>query len=70
MQGFGKTKVTKKNFMMQKKTIKIRDVDRDNIVISKLIETKNIFNYLIGYLDEFIRPLVWILPKISEYVKK
>ena len=25
--------------------------------------------YLIGYLDKVIRQLVWILPKMSEYVK-
>ena len=24
----------------------------DNIVISKLVETKNNFNHLVGYLDE------------------
>ena len=24
---------------------------------------------MIGYLDKFIIPLVWIMPKMSEYVK-
>ena len=42
-------------------------VNVDNIVISKLVETKT--NYLIGYLDKAIRPSVLIMPKISEYVK-
>ena len=32
-----------KNFMVQKKTTKILDVDVDNIVISKLIEKNNNF---------------------------
>ena len=49
--------------------IKICDVNVYNIVISKLVETKNNSKYLIGYLDEVIRPLVFILPKMSGYVK-
>ena len=24
---------------------------------------------MVGYLDKFITPLVWIMPKMSEYVK-
>ena len=53
----------------KKKTVKIWDVDADNIVISKLIETKNNYKYLIGYLEDIIRLLVLILPKLSECVK-
>ena len=34
-------------------------------VISKLIETKNDSEYLIGYLDDVFRPSVLILPKTS-----
>ena len=45
------------------------DVNFDNITVSKTIETKANSNYSIGYLDEVIRPLVLILPKMSEYVK-
>ena len=30
---------------------------------------RNNFNNLIGYLDEVIKSLVLILPKISEYIK-
>ena len=41
------------------------DVNIDNIVISKLVETKNNSKYFIGYLDEVIRPSIWIFPKIS-----
>ena len=44
-------------------------VNVDNIVISKLVETKSNFNYLIGYLDKAVRPLVLIMPRKSEYVK-
>ena len=51
------------------KPIKIWDVNVHNIVISKLVETKNICKYLIGYLGAVIRPLVLILPKINGYVK-
>ena len=38
---FGKTKVAKEEFYGAKKPIKIWNVNIDNIVISKLIETKN-----------------------------
>ena len=55
--------------MVQKKPIKVWDVNVDNVVISKLIETKNNSKYLIEYLDDVIRPLVLILPKMSGYVK-
>ena len=50
--------------MVEKRNIKV-----DNIVISNLIETNNNSQYLIQYLDEFIRPLVVILPKMSGYRK-
>ena len=45
-------------------------VNVDNIVISKLVETKNNSHYWIGYLDQIIKLLVLILPKMSGYVKK
>ena len=38
----------------------IWDVNVDNIVISKLVKTKNNSKYLIGYLD---------MPKMSGYVR-
>ena len=44
-------------------------MDVDNRGISKLIETKIISKYLAGYLDDVIRPLVLILPRMSGYVK-
>ena len=52
-----------------KSTINIWDVNVNDIVISDLIEFKNNSKYLIRYLDEVIRPLVLILPKMSGYVK-
>ena len=58
----------KKNFMVQKNP-NIWDVNVNNIVISKLIETKTNSKYLIGYLDKVIKQLVLILLKISGHVK-
>ena len=69
MLRFGKIKVAKEKFYGAKKPIKIWDVNVDNIVISKLIERNNNSKYLIGYLDEVIKPLILILPKMSGYVR-
>ena len=55
--------------MVQKNLINIWNVNVDNIVVSNLTETKNNSKYLIGYLDEVIRPLILIFPKMSGYVK-
>ena len=49
--------------------MKIWDTDVGNIVIWKLIETKNSSKYLIWYLGEVIRLLVLSLTKKSRYVK-
>ena len=46
----------------------IWDVNVDNIVVSKLIETNSNSEYLIGYLDEIIKPLLLILSKINWFV--
>ena len=66
MLRIGETKVAKKEFYDAKKSIKIWDVDVSNIVS---IKTKNISKYVNVYLNNVIRPLVLILPKMSEYVK-
>ena len=66
---FGEKKVTKEKFYVAKKPIKIWYVNVDNIVISKLIETKTNSKCLIGYSDKAIRPLVLITPKMSGYFK-
>ena len=46
---FGETKVAKEEFYDAKQPIKIWDVDVNNIVISKLVETKKNSKCLIGY---------------------
>ena len=61
-----KTEIAKEKFYAAKKPIKICDDTFDNIVISKLVQTK--IN-LIGYLNKDIKPLVLIIPKTSGYVK-
>ena len=56
--------------MLQKKPIKVSDVDVENIVISKLVKTKTNSKYLIGIkFDKTVRPLVLIMPKMNGYVK-
>ena len=45
------------------------DVNVDNIVISKLIETKTNPKYLIRYLDKATKTFVLIMPKMSVYIK-
>ena len=66
---FGETNIAKEKFYATKKPISIWDVNFDNIVILKLVETITSSKYLIGYLDKVIRPLALILPKMSRYVK-
>ena len=51
--------------MLQKKPIKILDVNVDN-VISKLVKTKTNSKCLTGYLDKDIRPLALIMPKMRK----
>ena len=56
--------------MLQKKTLKIWDVNDANIVISKLIEANTNSKYLIGIkFDKSIRPLVLIMSQMSGYIK-
>ena len=66
---FGEREIAKEKFLCCKKPIKIWDTNVDNIVISKLIETKTNSKILIGYLDKDIRPLVLKKPKMSGYIK-
>ena len=49
MLTFGKIKVAKEEFYSPKKPTKNWVVNIDNIVISKLVETKNNSQYLIEY---------------------
>ena len=41
----------------------------DNIVISKLVETRTNSKHLAEYLDNVIRSFVLVLPKMSGYLK-
>ena len=47
--------------MLQQKSIKIWDVNTDNIVISKLVKKETNSKYCIRYLDKASRPLVLII---------
>ena len=68
MLRFGEKEITKEKFYTTKKTYKIWDVNVENIVISKLINTKTSSKYLIGIkFDKAIRALILILP--GGYVK-
>ena len=58
MVKFGKTKIAKERFYAAIKPTQNWDVNVDNIVISKLAKTKTNSEYLIGYLDKDITPLV------------
>ena len=64
-----KTVGTEKIYEAKTTRLSIWDVNVDNIVISKLVETKTNSKYLIRYLDQVIRPLYLILAKMSGYVK-
>ena len=44
-------------------------VNVDNMVNSKLVETKTNSKYLIGYLGKVLRPINLIVPKTSGHVK-
>ena len=70
MVRFGEKEIAKEKFYAAKRPIKIWDVNVDNIVISKLVETKTNSKYLIGIkFGKAIRPLVLTMIKTSGYVK-
>ena len=69
MVRFAEKEIAKEKFYSAKNPIKSCDVNVDNIVTSKLVKAKTSSKYLIGYLDKAIRPLVFIMPKISGYVE-
>ena len=66
MVRFGEKEIEKEKCFAARKPLKIWDVNVDNIVISKLIQTKTNSQYLIRIkLDEAIRPEVLKMPKMS-----
>ena len=70
MVRLGEKEIAKENFCAAKKSIKMWNVNVDNIVVSKSIETKTNSKYLIGIkFDKAITPLVLIMSKKSGYVK-
>ena len=69
MWRFGETKLANEKFYAAKKPKKIWNVLADKIVISKLRKKKTNSKYFVGYLDQAIRPLVFITHTMSEYVK-
>ena len=54
---------------MQKKAIKIWDINVNNVVTSKLFLKKNNSKYLVGYLDKVLRSIVLIFSIMRGYVK-
>ena len=62
-------KSNKRKILFCTKNYIIWDVNVDDIVILKLVKTKANYKYLVGYLNEAIRPLVLIILKLSGYVK-
>ena len=61
--------IAKEKFYAVKRLTRTCDVNVGNIVIWKLVKAKTNSKYLIGYLDKAIRLLVFIMPKMSGYVK-
>lgn len=68
MLRFGNTNVAKKK-VGAKMSMQILDVDVEKIIISKLVKRKDNSKYLTVYLDDVLRPLVLISPKMNGYVK-
>ena len=62
-------KSNKRKILFCTKNYIIWNVNADDIVILKLVKTKANYKYLVGYLNEAIRPLVLIILKLSGYVK-
>ena len=57
-------RLRKKGFHTSKQTINLNFVNFDKIALSD-----KSFVYFIGYIDDSVRPLYIMLPKISGYVK-
>ena len=45
------------------------DLNFVNMVVSKLVETRNNSIFMIGYLDEVIKPLILSISQMYRYVK-
>ena len=69
MVRFADREIAKETFYAANRAIKIWSVNGDNIVISNLVKSKTNSKYLIWYLDNALRSLVLIVPKMGGYVK-
>ena len=65
---FREKEIAKEKFCTTKKPIKIWDVNVDNIVVTKSVETKTISKIGTKF-DKVIRPLVLIMPKMGRHLK-
>ena len=67
---FGDKKINKKDFYDNKKQFKIKDIDTNKILISRLESygKKNAKRYIIGYSDDAIRTLPILLPQMTGYL--
>ena len=68
---FKDKKINKKDFYNNKKEFKIKGIDINKILVSKLESygKKNAKKYIIGYNDDAIRPINIFLPEMNGYVK-
>ena len=69
---FNDKKVRKSNFYKNKKIYRIKDIDINNVLVSKKepYGTKISFKYFIWYSDnDIIRPLCIRLPQMTGYAK-
>ena len=67
---FCENKIDKKGFHKSKKSIDLKWVDKNKIVVSDKFELEEGNKYYIGYNNgEFVRPLCIILPQMSGFVK-
>ena len=65
---FSDKKRNKTKIICWKKQRNAWDFNADNIVISKLVERKANSKYLIGYLNNFIRLIVFLLLMMDEWI--
>ena len=63
------TEIEKKQIIYAAKNQYTFGINIDNLVLSKLVQTKSNSEYLIGFLDKVTRPLVLIMAKMRGYDK-
>ena len=67
MLRFGKTKVAKEEFKRKINQYKLRIIMLIILLSQELTEMESNSKYLVRYLNDFIRTLVLVLPKMSAY---